>query len=197
MKKPNQSLPRRGGQRPGAGRPSGRGPYGEPTKAIRVPLSLIPELQAVLAECKQRQCAPDHLKPVPSFRPTVQLPLFGHRVAAGLPLYADDHIEDRLDLADYLAPNPETTFLVQVEGESMLNAGIHPDDLLVVDQSIQPEFGKVVVAAVNGELTVKRLIRQNGKHVLMPENPAYEPIWIDEQADVIILGVVTNVIHHP
>ncbi len=77
----------------------------------------------------------------------------------------------------------------------MIKAGIHHDDILVVDRSLEPRHGKIVIAAVEGQLTVKRLNRGKGKTMLMPENDDYPPIVIDDDNDMTIWGVVTNVIH--
>jgi DNA polymerase V len=90
------------------------------------------------------------------------LPLFNGKVAAGFPSPADDYVEKSLDLNELLVKKPAATFFVRAQGESMLGAGIHPNDILVVDRSIEPVPGKIVICALNGELTVKRLERGNG-----------------------------------
>jgi DNA polymerase V len=84
---------------------------------------------------------------------------------------------------------------VRVIGESMKDAGIHPNDMLIVDRSIEVTSGQVVIAVVNGELTVKRISHHQNKLWLMPENEAFRPIEIDEHTDLHVWGVVTNVIH--
>ena len=94
-----------------------------------------------------------------------------------------------------LIREPAATFFVRAKGDSMIGAGIHDGDLLVVDRSAEPRDGRVVIAVINGELTVKRLARKNGKARLEPENPAYQPISFNEDDDVRLWGVVTNVIH--
>ncbi len=92
----------------------------------------------------------------------LELPFFTHRIPAGLPSPADDYVDQKLDLND-LVRHPSDTFIVKVEGDSMINAGIHSDDLLLVDRAAEPVNNKVVVAYVNGELTVKKLkIRGTG-----------------------------------
>ena len=123
------------------------------------------------------------------------LPLFSGKVAAGFPSPADDYIEKSLDLNELLVQKPAATFFVRAQGESMLGAGIHPNDILVVDRSIEPLPGKIVICALNGELTVKRLERHNGQWQLKAENPAYADIVIHEELEMVIWGVVTNVIH--
>ena len=187
----------RGGYRPGAGRKPGSNDYGESTRAIRVPVSLLPDLQALLQGLKNRRQA--GAVPEGAWRPDLAalkqpLPLYASRVPAGFPSPADDYVDQRLDLND-LIERPAATFFVTVTGDSMTGASIHHGDLLVVDRSLEPSDGKIVIAAVNGELTVKRLALKNGEAWLMPENPAYPPLRITEGLDCVIWGVVTRVIH--
>ena len=130
---------------------------------------------------------------------TLSQDLYGTKVSAGFPSPAGDFMEGKLDLNDYLIKNPPATFFVRVIGDSMIGAGIHPDDLLVVDRSIDPKSGKIVIAVIDGELTVKRLILGGrGNNVLLvPENPNYRQITITEDMSFHIWGVVTYVIHRP
>lgn len=123
------------------------------------------------------------------------LPLFMGKVSAGFPSPADDYIEKTLDLNELLIQKPAATFFARAQGNSMIGAGIFPDDILVVDRSIDPVSGKVVICAIGGELTVKRLIMENGQWKLHSENADYPDIMIDEEIDMVIWGVVTNVIH--
>ena len=133
---------------------------------------------------------------LPAPRPCVMaIPLFSGKVSAGFPSPADDYIEKNLDLNELLVQKPAATFFVRAQGESMLGAGIHPNDILVVDRSIDPVPGKIVICALNGELTVKRLARDNEQWQLKAENPDYPDIVIYEELDMVIWGVVTNVIH--
>ena len=120
----------------------------------------------------------------------LQIPLFSSTVAAGVPSPAEDHIDDTLDLNDYMVQRPDTTFMLRVEGESMKNVGILPNDILIVDRSLEAKHNKIVIAALDGELTVKRLFHRGGLIKLLPENPAYPEIEIAEQADLKIWGVV-------
>ncbi len=122
-------------------------------------------------------------------------PLYGTRIQAGFPSPAEDYIEAMLDLNDYLIQHPAATFFVRVDGFSMMNAGIFPDDILIVDRSLEPFSNKIVIAVIDGELTVKRLIRENGKRYLIPDNPDYPKIVIEDWMDLTIWGVVTYVIH--
>jgi DNA polymerase V len=125
----------------------------------------------------------------------IPLPLFVGKVAAGFPSPADDSIEKTLDLNELLVQKPAATFFVRAQGQSMLGAGIHPNDILVVDRSIEPVPGKIVICALNSELTVKRLDRDNGQWQLKAENPNYPDIAIYDELELVIWGVVTTVIH--
>lgn len=119
----------------------------------------------------------------------------GEAVPAGFPSPAEDYLEKTLDLNEYLAPRPEATFFVRVSGDSMIGAGIHHDDLLVVDRSQTPHHGNVVIAHVDGEFTVKRLRKTAKGLELVPENPEYAPITITPDTDFEIWGVVRHVVH--
>ena len=123
------------------------------------------------------------------------LPLFSGKVAAGFPSPADDYVEKTLDLNQLLVQKPAATFFVRAQGESMLGVGIHPNDILIVDRSIEPVPGKIVICALNGELTVKRLERDNEQWQLKAANPAYPDMAIHEELELVVWGVVTNVIH--
>jgi len=136
----------------------------------------------------------DFWRPVRTSR-RVPLPLLAGKVAAGFPSPADDYIEKTLDLNELLVQKPAATFFARAQGESMLGAGIHHNDILVVDRSIEPVPGKIVICALNGELTVKRLDRDNGLWKLKAENKDYPDIAIHEELEMVIWGVVTNVIH--
>ena len=124
-----------------------------------------------------------------------KLPLFISKVRAGFPSPADDYLDKRLDLNEYLIKHPAATFFVRVKGESMIKAGIHSGDILIVDRSIDPKDKKIVVAVVNGEFTVKRVCKRQDKLYLCSENDDYEPIEINEDMDFEIWGVVLHVIH--
>ena len=126
---------------------------------------------------------------------TKMVPMFTEQVPAGFPSPADDYLEGNLDLNKYLIQHPVATYFVRVTGDSMIGAGIYSGDILIVDRSLEPLNRKVVIAIVNGELTVKRLIRKSDKVILMPENDRYKPIEIKDETDLEIWGVVTSVIH--
>ncbi|PPD32960.1 MAG: peptidase S24/S26A/S26B [Methylomonas sp.] len=124
-----------------------------------------------------------------------KLPLFAGKVSAGFPSPASDYVDKTLDLHELLIQHPSATYFVRAQGESMLGAGIHPNDILVVDRCIEPVPGKIVICALNGEMTVKRLQCENGQWKLKAENPAYSDISIYDELDMVVWGVVTNVIH--
>ena len=123
------------------------------------------------------------------------LPIFLGRLPAGFPSPADDYLEGKLDLNRHLIKHPAATFFVRVTGDSMTGAGIHSGDLLIVDRSLEAIDGNVVVAALDGELTVKRLSKRETSLRLLPANTEYQPIEIQAQQSFEIWGVVTNVIH--
>ncbi len=125
---------------------------------------------------------------------TYGIPLYISRVSAGFPTPADGYIDQTIDLNKDLVKHPKSTFLVIASGESMINAGIQSGDMLVVDKQITPTHGSIVIAAVDGELTVKRLSLQENKMQLLPENEAFKPILITPEQHVVIWGVVTFVI---
>ncbi|KAB2310639.1 translesion error-prone DNA polymerase V autoproteolytic subunit [Betaproteobacteria bacterium SCN2] len=180
--KPTTSKPTRGGPRPGAGRPKG-----EPSKVIRLPVRLLPAVQA-LVELPAGAMLPS---PVPS---PLRLPLFGHKVRAGFPSPADDYVEAWLDLNEHLIEHKEATFFVQATGDSMIGAGIQEGTLLVVDRALEPRHNDIVIAVVDGELTVKRLEKRRGKVRLIAENPAFAPIEFKEGQELVVWGVVTSII---
>lgn len=129
--------------------------------------------------------------------PTIlAIPLFTSRISAGFASPADDHLENSLDLNQLLIPKPSATFMLKVDGDSMIGAGIHDGDLLIVDRSETAVNGSVVIAVVQGDLTVKRLKRDASGVWLIPENPKFKPVQIDETSDFLIWGCVTYVIHN-
>ena len=168
----------RGGAREGAGRPRGQGKYGEQTKAVRIPVSKIKYISEVIN------------------KGLYEVPMYSNKVAAGFPSPADDYLEDKIDLNQYLVKHPASTFLVRASGESMINAGIFPDDISVVDRSLKTEDGQVVIAVVDNELTVKRYRKRGKKILLEPENDEFDPIDIAAESEEFVRGVVTNVIHN-
>ncbi len=120
---------------------------------------------------------------------------FISRIEAGFPSPADDYLEGKLDLNKHLIERPAATFFLRVSGDSMTGAGIYPGDILIVDRSIPPSDGMIVIAVVDGELTVKRLYQRHGRVRLLPENPDYQPIEIDTGQDMHVWGVVIHAVH--
>jgi DNA polymerase V len=123
------------------------------------------------------------------------LTFYATRAAAGFPSPADDYVDQQLNLHEHLVEHPAATFFVRVSGASMVGAGIHDGDLLVVDRSIEPRDGHVVIAVVRGELTVKRLRRRQGRLHLVSDSDAVPPLAITEEMDLRVWGVCRYVIH--
>jgi DNA polymerase V len=123
------------------------------------------------------------------------LPLYVTPVSAGFPSPAEDYIEGKLDLNKHLIKHPAATFFVRVTGDSMIDAGIHENDILIVDRALEPADGSIVIAVVEGELTVKRIKKTRDKLFLVPENKQYVPLQIHAETNFEVWGVVTNVIH--
>ncbi len=186
-----------GGYRPGAGRKA----KPEPSVRVSIPASAkdsVVDFVKLLSDRKASEAQwPSCLTPVQlaDQLTSVKLPLFAHPVQAGFPSPADDYVADSLDLNEHLIARKEATFMVRVQGDSMVGASINDGDLLIVDRSITPGNGSIVVAAVDGEFTVKRLEKHRGKIRLLPENPRFEPIEFKDEQELQIWGVVTSVIH--
>ena len=208
----NDNKSAHGGKRCGSGRPKGTGKYGEPTKAIRVPEGSINHIKSFLENDYHPTTKPTPQKAssnITNLHTTSNVsvlatanqnftedkqsfPLFSSKVAAGLPSYADDDLDDSIDLNDYLVQKPNSTFMLKVQGMSMRDAGILPDDILIVDRSERATHNKIVIAALDGELTVKRLYRRGDIVKLLPENPDYPEIIIQKESQLIIWGVVVG-----
>lgn len=125
----------------------------------------------------------------------VLLPLFSSYVPAGFASPADDFMERTLDLNEYIVKHPSATFFVKVHGDSMVKAGIHEEDILVVDRSLKPAENKIILAVVHGECTVKRYRHINGQPYLCPENDKYKPLRITADMGFEVWGVVIHVLH--
>ncbi len=184
-----------GGARSGAGRKKNSGLFKEETKVLRVPLSLVETVQESLKIYRAQLGSSIELL-LPKDSPDgVDIPIFTSRVQAGFPSPADDYLEDKLDLNKYLIQHKDATFFVRAQGDSMLGAGIHSGDILVVDKSLKATSGKIVIAVVDGDFTVKKLHKYGGKITLKAENDAFDDIKIGGDTELIIWGVVTSVIH--
>lgn len=123
------------------------------------------------------------------------LPFLTIPVSAGFPSPADDYLQSNLNLQDALIPRPAATFLMRVEGDSMRGCGIFTGDLLIVDRSLDPVDGSVIIAVLDGEFTVKRFRKRQGNILLTAENPDYPPIAVQRGMDFFVWGVVTFVVH--
>jgi len=134
--------------------------------------------------------------PIPfAQRTSLRLPLVSASVEAGFPSPADDHLERGIDLNEELIRNPAATFLVRVKGDSMRDAGIHAGDVLIVDKSLAPTDRKIVVAMIDGNFTVKRFRKANGRVFLEAANDSFSSIEVGENQELTIWGVVTYIIH--
>lgn len=167
----------KGGRRMGAGRPKGTGKYGEKTIPLRVPESMVAAVTSMMGGMRE-----------------YDVPLFSSRVAAGAPDDVDSHIDRVVTLPAHLVLSHKDTFCVQVQGDSMINAGIYDGDILVVDRSQELTNGKIVVAMVDGQATVKRFKRDKTGITLLPENDNYQPIIVTQGQTLDISGIVVGVV---
>ncbi len=126
---------------------------------------------------------------------TLLIPLLTETISAGFPSPAEDYIELGIDLNKYLIKNPISTFFLRVSGSSMNNAGIYNNDLLIIDRGINPKPGHIVVALLDGEFTLKRLIKNQDNYYLRADNKNYPAINLYEYIDIQIWGVATYSIH--
>ena len=126
----------------------------------------------------------------------MKVTLYLNSVCAGFPSPANDYLEGEIDLNSYLIKNPLATFIVKSQGNSMLQAGIHSGDLLIVDRSIKAKNNSIVVASVDGDLIVKRIKISGKKYLLASDNKTYKDIKINNESDIFIWGTVTKVIHN-
>jgi len=183
-----------GGVRAGAGRPKGRNAYGETTKPIRIPLSMIEPIESLLSDLStlRKSNEIDSILPLGTDE-NLRIPLYSSKVEAGFASPADDFVEEYLNLNDLLVKNNESTFFVRVSGRSMIDAGIQPDDILIVDRSLEAVNGNIVIANIEGEVTVKRLIISKDKITLKAESAGYKDIPVN--GELLVWGVVTSVIH--
>ncbi|MCE5388450.1 MAG: translesion error-prone DNA polymerase V autoproteolytic subunit [Acidithiobacillus sp.] len=134
-------------------------------------------------------------RPVAVESPPCTIPVLLSRIPAGFPSPADDYVEGRIDLNEHLILHREATFLLRVSGWSMRDAGIFDGDEILVDRALEASDGRIVVAILHGELTVKRLRHAQGRMVLCAENPDFPPIVLRDGEECLIWGVVTRVLH--
>lgn len=191
----------RGGYRAGAGRKPNSSKFGEETVPVRVPKSVVPKLKEALKNFEKIPLGDAIANICASVDwhgldlPSRALPIFSSKVAAGFPSPGDDHWEAKLDLNEHLVQHPAATFFVRVSGDSMLGAGINDGDVLVVDRSLVCKERSIIIAVVNGELTVKRFFKRGAVVALVAENSKYQDIIVTAEMDFRIWGVVTTVIH--
>lgn len=127
----------------------------------------------------------------------LKIPLFESGVSAGFPSPADDYLDLPIDLNEFLIKHPAATFYVRVKGNSMEGAGIRNGDLLIVDRAEEPRNKSIVLGVIDGEFTVKRIKKKGSDLYLMPDNPEFKPIKINDNMDFQVWGVVTYVVHKP
>jgi DNA polymerase V len=179
-----------GGKRPGAGRKPGP----EPSKVIRIPASRVDEVRKYLAQPRIRVWGNVEYLGVPVQGAKLALPLFDGSVPAGFPSPAEDYAEETLDLNTYLVDHEAATFYVRVKGHSMTGAGILDGDILAVDRALEARHGDIVLAVIDGELTVKELSIENGWVRLLPHHPDFPPIDFKTGQELTIWGVVKGVV---
>lgn len=183
---------RRGGARPGAGRK----PSADPTTTIRVPIRQKAAILDFVKKCQTGFRIPSGMEILVFAEqpPRWEFPYMSDAVRAGFPSPADDYVEKRIDLNEELIQHREATFFLRVKGQSMVGAGIDDGDELIVDRAIAPEHGRIVIAAVDGELTVKRFYQRDGDVRLIAANPQFPDIEFREGQEMLIWGVVTRII---
>lgn len=192
----NNTIKTHGGKRPGAGRKPDNS-MAQPTTVIRVPVNTAGTIKDFVSALKgkhslQGQAGVVDLIQFTQAKQRVILPLYTSKVAAGFPSPADDHVEQRLNPSDYLVKNDTTTFFVRVKGDSMIEAGIFDNDVLVIDRSRTQKTGDIVLAVLDGEFTVKTLDWSRKSVKLIPANRNYPVIEIKKGQSFEIWGVVTG-----
>lgn len=138
------------------------------------------------------------IKPLEFFIPSIdgklELPFSETGISAGFPSPAMDFMETKVDINTILVKNPKTTFYARVSGNSMINAGIADQDILVIDKSITPADNHVAVCFIDGDFTVKRIKLKKEGLFLIPENENYSPIQVTAEQQFLIWGIVTYVV---
>lgn len=189
-----------GGKREGAGRKLGTGKFSEPTIVSRLPISQVPMIKDFLAAYQRKKMlesmdtVADFKMPAIDLR-SIALPLFLSKVPAGFPSPAEEHIEKRLDPNDFLIDQKDATFFVTIQGYSMIDVGLMPNDVAVIDRSKIATIGDIVLALVDGEYTIKILNRKkDGTPRLLPANNtgAFAPIEIKDGMTFEVWGVVIS-----
>lgn len=162
-------------------------------KSLKEQMALVKEERADRALAAFGEVIPaQRVKPL-------QLPYFGIKVVAGFPIPLDnDELAQDIEVLRMLCPHPEASYLIRVQGHSMVEAGVSDGDLLIVDKSQRsPSERQIAVCELNGEYTLKRVVKKEGKWWLIPANPEYPEIPVEEEDDFSVWGVVTYIIHKP
>ncbi len=192
----NNTIKTHGGRRLGAGRKPGNS-MAQPTTVIRVPVNIAEIIKNFVSTLKGKHllqgqtCVIDLIK-FTQAKQRITLPLYTSKVAAGFPSPADDYVEQQLNPNDYLVENNTTTFFVRVKGDSMIEAGIFDNDVLVIDRSKTQQTGDIVLAVLDGEFTVKTLDWSKKSVKLIPANQSYPVIEVKKGQSLEIWGVVTG-----
>lgn len=184
-----------GGKRAGAGAPRKISLPGEQTKVVRIPVGRVAEVREYLQRTPARW--PDDLIPIgiPAIDALKrELPFFAGKVPAGFPSPAQDYAEGQLDLNEFLVEHEAATYFVQVEGNSMVGAGILPGDIVAIDRSLEPRHGQTVLAVIDGNLTLKELYKKEGVIKLLAHNPDYPPIEFRDGQELTVWGVMVGVV---
>ncbi|OYX22955.1 MAG: peptidase S24 [Flavobacteriales bacterium 32-35-8] len=132
----------------------------------------------------------------PDYSTSLELPFVVNGISAGFPSPADDFLDINIDLNKHLIKNPSTTFYGKVKGNSMIDAGIHDGDLLIIDKSLEPKNNKIAICFIDGEFTVKRIKIEKDIIWLIAENKDYQPIKVTKDNEFLIWGIVINVIKY-
>ncbi len=186
-----QMSSQRGGSREGAGR---KALYDEPTKVMRIPESRVVEIKNYLNNSKKALF--NDVASITLVNPStaMHIPLALEKVAAGFPSPAQNYVEKTLDMNEHLIKNEAATFIVKVASLSMRDAGIDIDDELIVDRSMEAKHEDIVIALIDNEFTVKRLMIEGDERWLKAENPDYSDIHLKDGQEMVIWGVVTYVL---
>lgn len=127
---------------------------------------------------------------------TTAPPIATGRSAAGFPSPADEYMAPNLDLNDHLVQQPAATFFMRVSGQDLPDAAIHNGDMLIVDRSLTPRSGRLVIAILDGQMVIRRFKHQGDKTLLTSDNPEIKPIDISDDPDIYLWGTVTTIIHY-
>ena len=197
---------KRGGARPGAGRPKGDsrmisfrapGPLAEQLEEMDNRAEFIRQTLSEAVKARiPGQGIPGQVIPARSVSP-LSLPYFDIKVAAGFPVPLDnDERSQDIDILSMLCPHPEASYLIRVSGDSMIDAGVLSGDIVIVDKSKRnPSPHEIAMCELNGEYTLKHFVSEDGQGWLVPANPAYPKIRISAEDEFSVWGTVTYIIH--